>query len=240
MLASVAIYVLLGLLAGALTTVAGLGGGMLLLLVLAAIDDPHAALAATAPALLLGNLHRVWRGRAALDRVTAAPLALGALPGALLGGGLVSLLPPVAVSALMLGSTGLALGRRFGLRLSLPASAGLPVGLITGALTATSGGAAVLLAPFLRARSLGGPRYAATTAAVAVAIHAARVGVYGWTGMADGRALLVGGLLALAIAAGNLLGDRLAARLGEPAQDRIQDGVMALCTALALLGATGR
>ena len=61
MLASWTLYVLLGVLAGALTTVAGLGGGMLLIYALAALGDPHVALAATAPALLVGNLHRLAR-----------------------------------------------------------------------------------------------------------------------------------------------------------------------------------
>src|SRR5690349_10895588 len=88
MTASWTLYVSLGLLAGALTTVAGLGGGMLLLLALATLGEPHEALAVTAPALLVGNLHRLWMGRRELDRETALPLVAGALPGALVGGGL--------------------------------------------------------------------------------------------------------------------------------------------------------
>src|SRR5262245_36184409 len=52
---------LLGLAAGSLTTVAGQGGGLLLLLACSTLAGPHEALAITAPALLLGNLHRaVW------------------------------------------------------------------------------------------------------------------------------------------------------------------------------------
>lgn len=236
MLASWTLYVLLGVLAGALTTVAGLGGGMLLLLALAALGDPHEALAVTAPALLVGNLHRLWIGRRHLDRETALPLVATAFPGALIGGGLAALLPAWALAALMLAMTGLALAQSFGLRLRLPARAGLPVGLLTGAITATSGGAAMLLAPFLRARGLLGPRYVATTAATAIAIHAARVLSYGVTGMSDAGTLRTGLLLAAAIAVGNNLGERLGGRMGEATQTRLQDGVMVVCCALALLG----
>ncbi len=230
------LYVCLGILAGALTTVAGLGGGMLLLLALATLGDPHRALAATAPALLIGNLHRVLAGRREVDWETARPLLLGAFPGALLGGVVVASIPDRVVALLMLAMTALALGRRFGLKLALPAKAGLPVGLITGALTATSGGAAVLLAPFLRARELSGRAYVVTTAITAVAIHLARVMSYGVNGMSDRSTLALGGLLALSIAVGNVAGDRLARRLAESTQTRIQDGVMVLCTALALVG----
>lgn len=239
MLASMVLYALLGTLAGALTTVAGLGGGMVLLLALAALDSPHRALAVTAPALLLGNLHRLWRGRHALDRATALPLVLGALPGSLLGGLLASLLPAQAVGALMLAMTGLTVARRVGLSFTMPTRAGLPVGLLTGAISATSGGAAMLLAPFLRARGLTGQRYVCTTAAVAVALHVGRVIAYGATGMSDASTLRAGLLLALAIAAGNLLGDRLARGLGDDAQTWIQDGVMVVCTGLALAGVAG-
>lgn len=230
--------ILLGVLAGALTTVAGMGGGMLLLLALAALGDPHQALAATAPALLIGNLHRVWIGRQHIDRDTARPLVIGAFPGALLGGAFVAAIPQRAVAVLMLAMTGLALARSFGLKFSLPARAGLPVGLLSGALTATSGGAAILLAPFLRARELSGPRYVATTAVTAVAIHLARVLAYGMSGMSDASTLIPGAVLAVSIAVGNVAGDAAGQRLAERTRSHIQDVVMVTCTALALIGVT--
>lgn len=236
MLASLALYVFLGALAGALTTIAGLGGGMLLLLALAALGDPHHALAATAPALLLGNLHRVAIGHRKIAWEVAKPLALSAFPGALLGGALVAAIPEGLVAVLMLAMTGLALARSFGLQVEVPAGAALPVGFFSGALTATSGGAAILLAPFLRARALSPQAAVATTAITAATIHLARVLSYGATGMSDRDTLALGGLLAVSISLGNLLGDRLARRLGERAQGRIQDIVMVVCTGLAVLG----
>ena len=47
----------LGVLAGLITTVAGMGGGLVLMLGLATIFDPMVALAATGPGLLVGNMH---------------------------------------------------------------------------------------------------------------------------------------------------------------------------------------
>ena len=83
----------LGLCAGALTTLAGQGGGLFLLLILAVLVGPKAALAITAPALLLGNLHRAVLFRKAIDRGVAARMMLGAVPGAFAGGLLAGALP---------------------------------------------------------------------------------------------------------------------------------------------------
>ena len=80
-----AMVLLLGVLSGVLTTLAGLGGGMLLLLAIALLSSPQTALAVTAPALLLSNLHRAWVYRAHIARPVAVPFALGALPGSVLG-----------------------------------------------------------------------------------------------------------------------------------------------------------
>ena len=77
---------ILGFLAGGLTTVAGMGGGVMLVLALSLVASPVEALAITSPALLIGNLHRVAVGRRAIDRAVARPFVLGALPGSLLGG----------------------------------------------------------------------------------------------------------------------------------------------------------
>ena len=76
----------LGLAAGVMTTLAGMGGGLMLLLALAALRDPHEALAMTAPALLIGNAHRAFMFRAHLRPSVSGRLVAGALPGAILGG----------------------------------------------------------------------------------------------------------------------------------------------------------
>src|SRR5689334_20783752 len=103
------LMLLLGLGAGVLTTIAGQGGGLVLLLACSAIFGPHAALAVTAPALLMGNLHRAFMLRAYVDRKVALRVIAGALPGALVGGLLSGVIPSWALRVLLVGMTGLAI-----------------------------------------------------------------------------------------------------------------------------------
>ena len=91
--------VVLGVLAGGLTTVAGMGGGVMLVLALSLVASPVEALAITSPALLVGNLHRVAVGRRAIDRAVARPFVLGALPGSLLGGLVAVAVPPALLQS---------------------------------------------------------------------------------------------------------------------------------------------
>jgi uncharacterized protein len=229
--------ILMGVVAGVVTTVAGMGGGMLLLLGLAALTDPLSALAVTAPALLVGNLHRVWLYRAKLSRPTAKALALGALPGAVVGGLAATQLPEMVLQTAMLLLAGLAVARAMGwLKWSPPAVATLPMGFVTGGITATSGGAGVLLGPFLLARGLVGPAYVGTMAVGAVAMHTGRLAAYGLGGIVDRRVILQGLGLALAIMVGNLAGDRLRLLLGEVGQKRVQLTVLVTLAALAVGG----
>ena len=231
-----AALVCLGLFAGILTTTSGMGGGMVLLLALAALSDPLTALAITAPALLLGNLHRLAMYRREVDLPTARALVLGALPGALLGGLLATALPPWVLSVSMLSLALLALGPLLGLRLRIPAAAAFPVGATAGLITATSGGAGVIIGPFLLARGLEGRTYVATGAASAVAMHLGRMTAYGSGGVLTRELLGMGLLLALSITAGNLVGDRLGRGLGHRRQGQLQQAVMATCVGLALWG----
>ncbi|MCA9541311.1 MAG: TSUP family transporter, partial [Myxococcales bacterium] len=103
-----------GVFAGLLTTLTGLGGGMVLLLTLSVLWDPITALAVTAPALLVGNLHRLWMFRAHARLRVAGALIIGALPGSLLGGLLATRLPPWALFTVMAAMTGLVLLRAAG------------------------------------------------------------------------------------------------------------------------------
>lgn len=233
------ITALLGVAAGVITTVAGMGGGLVLLLALAALTDPLHALAATAPALLVGNLHRIGLYRRELHRPTALRLVLGAVPGSLLGGLLATVMPEVALRGLMAVMAGLAVAKAAGwLRWTPPDVATGPVGFATGFITATSGGAGVLVGPFLLARGLVGAGFVGTMACGAVAMHAGRLLAYGAGGAVDRAVLLEGLGLAVAIMLGNLMGDRVRRALGERAQGRVQVAVLLTTAALAVGGLT--
>ena len=74
--------VMLGLMAGLVTTLAGMGGGMLLTLALAAWwGDPLRAIVVATPALLVGNAHRLLLFRQHVQWRLALPFVGAAHPG---------------------------------------------------------------------------------------------------------------------------------------------------------------
>lgn len=231
------VCVVVCLAAGAITTVAGMGGGLVLLLVLAWLVDPVTALAVTAPALLVGNVHRVslyWR---VLDRGAALRLMAGAFPGAVVGGLLVAAVPVVVIEVAMVVVASVAVAKALGwLRFHVPAAIAGPYGIGVGVVAGTSGGAGLLVGPFLLARGLTGPTYVGSAAAVAATCHLARLGAYGATGIADVGIVAAGLGLAVAVAGGNLLGDRIRRAMGDRAQHWIQVSVMAACVGFAVAG----
>lgn len=233
-----ALLPVLGVASGALTTMAGLGGGILLLLALSLVWGPTAALATTAPALLLSNLHRFWMFRRDLDRRVATAFVAGALPGSLLGGMLAARVPEAVLAWLMVGMTGVAVTRALGLWSWQPRpSVLLPAGAGIGVLTGTSGGAGVLVAPLLMASGLSGQAYIATAALCAVAMHTGRVLAYGAGGLVTAETLLRTAVLTFALLIGNLAGKRLRARLlDEKRAQRLELGTLVVCVALGLMG----
>src|SRR6185436_7811181 len=120
---------------------------------------PSLALAMSAPALLLGNLHRAWVHRAEVNRRVAMALAGGALLGSLVGGFALMALPAGVLRALLAGTTVFAVARALGaLRrpLRIPGLLLWPAGFGVGATAATSGGAGLLMSPLLMSTGLSG------------------------------------------------------------------------------------
>lgn len=235
-------FLLLGLGAGVLTTVAGQGGGLLLLLACSALIGPHAALAVTAVALLLGNLHRALLLRKHLDRPVAVRILPAALVGAAIGGLLAGLTPPWALRALLVALTAVALAKAVGLlRFTVPRAALAPVGFGLGAMTGTSGGAGILLSPLLLSTGLSGLSFVATTSTIAVAMHVGRVAGYATLGLFSTNLVLPTALVSVAIFAGNALGKRLKVALSESPRRRLWDGgleygTLIVCVVLSVAG----
>jgi uncharacterized membrane protein YfcA len=226
----------LGLLAGALTTVAGLGGGQLLVLALATVAGPREALAISAPALLAGNLHRFALYRAHADVRAAVAFAAGAVPASALAGWLAVSLPPWLLSLLLGATTLFAVGRGLGLiKLAPPPNALPAAGAIIGAICATSSGAGMLLAPLLLATGLTGPAYIATGALCAASMHIGRVAGYAAGGGFGVVTLGQSALLAVAIVGGNLLGDRSRSAIPARAEPWIEHATLVTCVALAIV-----
>ncbi|MBL8607938.1 MAG: sulfite exporter TauE/SafE family protein [Myxococcales bacterium] len=234
---AVPILLALGLAAGALTTLAGQGGGLFLLLCLSAWLGPHAALAMTTPALLMGNVHRAWLSRRAIDWPIAGRFLIGAVPGSVVGGLFAGLSPAWLVRVFLIAMTVLAVVKAVrGIRAALPRRLMPLAGGAVGALTGTSGGAGVLISPIFLAAGLTGATYIGTQSVVASAIHAGRLVAYGSTGLLAG--IDVGGVLALTVAifAGNVVADRLRRRLPAVWATRVEYATLLVCTTLAVLG----
>lgn len=229
----------LGFLAGLWTTVAGLGGGMMLLFCLAAWwGDPAAALAVTAPALLVGNAHRLAMYRSEVDSSVGLPIVLGAFPGALAGGLLAVSIPVWVLQVAMVAMAVLGLAKvvgavdwRPGRRTLIPAGVGI------GVVGATTGGAGVLVGPLLLSAGLKGVPYVATAAFFGVSLHAGRLLAYGVGGWVGREVLWLALGIAVAIVVGNAAGRRLRAWIADSWHTRIQVGTAVSLVGLSLLGA---
>lgn len=233
------VLLVVGLFAGMFTSIAGLGGGILLLLGLSLVWPPAVALATTAPAMLLSNLHRLWLLRTEVDRSTAKGFAFGAIPGSFLGGLLVSRMPDALLRWLMVGMTLFAVGRALKLYEWKPrAWAMVPAGAGIGAISAAVGGAGLLVGPLFIAAGLTGRRFVATIAAAAVSLHIGRVVAYGAGGLVTRETLLRAATLTLSLMLGNVVGLRYRDRILRTDDDsqKVEIGALIVCVVLSLVG----
>lgn len=225
-----------GLAAGALSTVTGMGGGIALVAVLSLFLGPHVALATTAPALLIGNIHRTTRHRAHVDRTVAKQFVIGALPGALLGGFLSVAMPETLLAVLLVLVNALALARTYGyLEVRPRPELMVPVAFGAGTVAATSG-AGVMVAPLLVAGGLSGEALVATASFIAIVLHVGRLAGYGLSGLLGGAAIGTSVVLAIFLVSGNLLGERVRARLGPERCERATRVTLFVALALAVVG----
>lgn len=235
------VLVALGILSGVLTTLAGQGGGLMLLLAASALLGPHAALAVTTPALLLGNLHRAILFRRYIDRHVALRMVLGIVPGAIVGGLAAGAAPGWLLKIFLVAVTALAVAKALGkLPFGVPKGALGPAGFGLGAMMGTCGGAGVLNAPVLLACGLRGGAFIGTSATIAFAGHAGRIFGYSSLGLFSTQRALTAALVAGAIFVGNAIGERLRTRAGERTTTRLEYGMLVVCVALSVAGIGGQ
>ncbi len=247
-MAELPILIALGLVAGSLSTLAGLGGGLVLTLALAALWDPTRALATAAPALLVGNVHRIALFRKHFDGRFVAPFVLGGVPGAVAGGLMAVALPELVLRLLILGTAVTAVVHELrgrARRDERPQERPGPLFIagasaVAGVVTATSGGGGLLLGPLLLAAGARGERFLVSASSVAVCMHVARISAYGASGAVSGQTFVDAAVVALAILAGNALGRRARGPLGLAGESRrgthLTYGVLGVSIALAALG----
>ncbi len=229
----------LGLVAGVLTTIAGMGGGMLLVAALVALRGPHLALAVTTPALFFSNAHRAWLFRRTLDWRVAGAFAAGAVPAAALVGFFVPTLPAWILAVVLVLATLATLARSAGYLEWRPQRGALTsAGAGIGALAATAGGAGLLTGPLFLSAGLTGVRYVGTVALAAVALHAGRLLGYGTGGLLHAEQIPSVAVLLVGLVTGNLLGRKLREQVDATLEKRVELGALTVCTVLAVVGVT--
>lgn len=227
----------LGLVAGALTTIAGMGGGLFLVLTLSLTHGPLAALGITSPALFFSNSHRAWLFRRHVVGGAVARFALGAVPLAIAGGLVAAKLPLAAVQLAMLGLAFFAVLRSLGgVRYAPGPRVFVPLSAFVGFLSAGAGAAGFLSGPLFMALGLSGSAYIGTTALGAVVLHAARLVGYGAGGILKLEYAALSVALFVGLVLGNLAGKRLRAHLSATTEQRIELGALVLAAALGIAG----
>lgn len=232
--------VLVGVVAGAMTTITGTGGGLFITLVLSLVWGPHAALATGATALLVGNLHRLWTLRHSLETRVMPVLAVGGLVGAAIGGLVTAAASPATIRWLLVAVTILAAVKAAGwVRFELSRAALVPGGLAVGFVSATTGGGGLLLAPLMLTAGLRDLAFLSTGTTVAISLHVGAVGSYASAGMLDGRTFVMAAALAVGIVAGNETGFRVRPKIPERWREASTWIVLVSGLVLALAGLAG-
>jgi uncharacterized membrane protein YfcA len=214
--------VAVGVLAGAITTLAGAGGGLMLMVLLAWLrGDPVEGMAIATPALLVGNLHRLWWYWRDLPVPLGPRYTASVFVGALLGGSVLISLPPQLVQASLVCAAVVAVLTELAPQLRVPARQTVALGVGVGVVSAT-GGAGILSAPVLQAAGLRGGAYLSALSAGAVAMHVGRGLSLGAAGRMDGPVWLAAMALALGLLLGNMLGAWLRAQISERSLGRVE------------------
>lgn len=230
---------LIGVAAGAVTTVAGFGGGLFVTLVLSLVWDPHTALGVAAAALLVGNAHRLWKLRRVIDRDATPSIVVGAVLGGAIGGWVTAGLEATTIRWLLVAVTGLAVARALGwLRLPRSRAVLFPGGFGVGFIAATTGGGGLLLAPLLLAVGLTDVAFLATGTATAVAVHVGRIGSYVSTGLLRPEHATMAVVLAAGLVIGNASGFIMRGWLSAATRERSTWVVLVIGIVLALAGVT--
>lgn len=164
-----------------LSGVAGMGGGLIYLPFLAAGVGVRKAIPLLACLLLVGNITRAYLSRGALKWDVALRLLVGSVPGALVGAALYTTLS-VTVITRAVGIFLLLYVFLVVAKVPWPRRASLEqfpyIGAVAGFLSAITGGAGPVMAPFFLRFGLVKEAFLSTAAVAAAGMHVAKIVVY--------------------------------------------------------------
>lgn len=216
-------FALLGSTVGAVT---GFGFAAILLPVLAMCIGEQAAVPVLTVAQIVGNGSRAWFNRTEIRWSAVRWYTIGGVPAAFLGALLFATMTPSVIAIVMGASLLVALAwRRWGAgRTARGADAAgvrirepqlVPVGVVTGALSALVGGAGPIAGPFFLAVGLVKGAYIGSEAVAALGVHLAKVAAYSGTGTLTGSGIVLGLSVSPLVIAGSWIGKRIVNQLSQ-------------------------
>ncbi|MBI2868003.1 MAG: sulfite exporter TauE/SafE family protein [Chloroflexi bacterium] len=213
------IALIVGIAALAASTVAavvGFGGAAIMLPILVGVFGVRDAIPILTVSQLIGNLSRVWFNKSGISVPVVRWFALGAVPTATLGG-IVFATAPVAALTRVLGVFLLVTvayrHTPWGKRLRIRLRGFLPLGAMSGAISALVGTVGPFMAPFFLAYGLAKGAYIGTEALSTVVMHMTKLSVYGGYALLGTHTALVGVAIGAIMFIGSYVGKQILNRL---------------------------
>lgn len=206
------------LLASTLAAVTGFGGAAIMLPVLVWAVGVRDAVPILTVAQLLGNLSRVWFNRGDLSFPVVGRFMLGAVPTAAIGGVIFATVPAAALVRLLGAFLLLIVAVRhttWGKDVRISLSGFMPLGFVSGLISALVGTVGPFMAPFFLSYGLVKGAYIGTEALSTVAMHVTKLGVYGSYDLLGPSSLIVGVAIGLVMFGGSYLGKLLLDKVSE-------------------------
>lgn len=230
--------VLTALVASTVAAIAGFGGAVIMLPVLVWVFGVRDAIPVLTVAQLLGNLSRVWLNRPELSWQVIGWFALGAVPAAVVGG-MIFATAPAAALVRGLGVFFLAVvayrHTTWGKQAHLPLRGFLPLGAVSGIISAVLGSVGPFMAPFFLAYGLVKGAYIGTEAMSTVVMHVVKLGVYGGYALLGVQTVVAGLAIGGVMVVGSYLGKRLLSHVPERVFPRIIEGVLVVAALLFIV-----
>lgn len=224
--------------ASILAAIAGFGGAVVMLPVLVWAFGVRDAIPILTVAQLMGNLSRVGLNRHELDWRAVRRFGLGAVPAAAVGGVVFATAPAAALVRVLGVFLLLMVAYRhtpWGKRAKMSLQGFLPLGAVSGLLSAVLGTVGPFAAPFFLAFGLVKGAYIGTEAMTAVVMHITKLGVYGSYALLGLQTVLAGAAIGVVMLLGSYLGKRILDRVPERVFPLIIEGVLVAAGLLFLI-----
>jgi uncharacterized membrane protein YfcA len=224
--------------ASTLAAVAGFGGAAVMLPILVWGFGVRDAIPILTVAQLIGNASRVALNRRELSWPVVRWFALGAVPSAVVGGVIFATAPAGALTR-FLGVFLLAVvayrHTPWGKRARIGLRGFVPLGAVSGGLSALLGSVGPFMAPFFLAYGLVKGAYIGTEALSTVVMHVTKLAVYGRYALLSVRAVGVGLAIGVVMFVGSWAGKRLLSRVPQRVFPYIIEAVLIVAGLLFLI-----